>query len=151
MSKRTGLALKWPLECPECGTGKIVPTARPGRTARYRFLSDLPIPDDFEIPTCEQCGSEWIDGATAEALDAVQEEIYRELLQNSVNTDLQTLTQYVTLRRLEQFLGLSHGYLSKVRSGARQPGAVLVRCLRLLATDPEHRLQEMQEPLKLAS
>ncbi len=65
--------------------------------------------------------------------------------------NLQRLTEHVTQRRLEQSLGLSQGYLSKVRSGASNPSPVLASCLRLLAADPEHRLHEMEEPLKLAS
>ncbi len=143
--------MSWPLECPECGTGQIVPAARPGRTVRYRCLAALPVPDDFEIPTCVQCGSEWIDGATAEAMDKVLELAFREQLQKSVAADLERLTEHVSQRRLEESLGLSHGYLSKVRSGASRPSPVLARCLRLLAADPEHRLREMEEPLKLAS
>ncbi len=126
-----------------------MPTARAGRTARYRSLAGLPVPDDFEIPTCEQCGSEWVDGATAEAMDTVLERVYRQQLQSSVAADLQRLNEHVTQRRLEESLGLSQGYLSKVRSGASRPSAVLARCLRLLAADPEHRLREMAEPLTL--
>lgn len=151
MSKVNTRGLSWPLECPECGAGKVVSTARQGRTARYRSLRELPVPDDFEIPTCEQCGSEWIDGATAEAMDEALERVYREELRSSVVEDLQRLSKYVTQRRPEEFLGLSHGYLSKIRSGVSRPSAVLARCLRLLATDPEHRLREMEEPLQWVS
>jgi hypothetical protein len=147
MSNAKTRGLSWPLECPECGTGKIVPTARPGRTAHFGSVKGLPVPEDFEIPTCGQCGSEWIDAAAAEAMDEVMERVCREQLQKSVAMDLQRLTEYVTQRRLEEFLGLSQGYLSKVRSGVSQPSQVLARCLRLLATDPERRLEEMAEPL----
>ena len=147
MSKEDDRSLNWPLECPECGTGKIVPLARSGRTARYSSVKDLPVPADFKIPTCEQCGSEWVDGATAKAMDEVLKHAYREHLKNSVAADLRSLSEHVTQRRLEESLGLSHGYLSKVRSGASRPSEVLARLLRLLAADPEHRLREMEEPL----
>ena len=144
-------ASNWPLICPECGSGKITPQAQAGRTSRYRTLSGLPVPDDFEIPTCDQCGSEWIDAATAKAMDVVLEKRYREQLHKMALEALDVLSAHTSQRRLEQLLGLSHGYLSKIRSGSSTPGVTLVSCLRLLAVDPASRLQEMETPLRLAS
>ncbi|MCP3963477.1 MAG: hypothetical protein GY719_37050 [bacterium] len=106
----------------------------------------LPLPGDLEIPTCNSCGTEWIDRATASAVDAALEREYQRRLRQLAVTDLERLAaRQVTQRRLEQLLGLSQGYLSKIRSGASRPSAALVSCLHLLAGDPERRLREMEE------
>lgn len=64
--------------CTECGHGTIQMTAKAGRTSPYRDMQEVPIPADFEIPTCDHCGNEWIDEDTAEALDRVLEDEYRK-------------------------------------------------------------------------
>lgn len=50
---------------------------------------------------------------------------------------------FVTQRKLERVLGLSPGYLSRLRAGGRTPGAVLVNVLALVAADPVCRLNEL--------
>lgn len=57
--------------CKECGNGRIIPTAKAGRTTPYRGRESMQIPADFEIPTCDNCGTEYFNDTTAEALDAV--------------------------------------------------------------------------------
>ena len=64
MSKTDDL-IAWPIRCSTCGEGEVSPLARPGRTARYKNMAALPIPDDLAIPTCGACGAEWIDRPTA--------------------------------------------------------------------------------------
>jgi len=60
--------------------------------------------------------------------------------------ELQKLAaQRVTQRRIERLLGLSQGYLSKIRSGVSNPSPMLVGLLHLLASDPERRLREVEE------
>ena len=145
MSK-TDDPIAWPIRCSTCGEGEVSPLALPGRTARYKNMAALPIPDDLAIPTCGACGAEWIDRPTAKAVDAALEREYQERLRQLAVTDLQQLAaSHVTQRRLERLLGLSHGYLSKIRSGASRPSATLVSCLHLLASDPDRRLREMEE------
>ncbi len=65
--------------CRECGDGLIRPLAREGRAYPYKDLM-LPVPADLEIPTCSDCGSEWIDAPTARALDNALEDAYLEWL-----------------------------------------------------------------------
>ena len=72
MSKTDDL-IAWPIRCSTCGEGEVSPLARPGRTACYKNMAALPIPDDLAIPTCRACGAEWIDRPTAEAVDAALE------------------------------------------------------------------------------
>lgn len=43
--------------CLECG-GEMKPTQRRGRTRELVRGVRSPIPDDFEIPTCQACGDE---------------------------------------------------------------------------------------------
>ncbi len=149
--KTTRQAITWPVPCANCGKGEIRPVVRPGRTARYKNLAAVPLPEDLEIPTCNACGEEWIDRATARAIDVALEGEYQERLWHLAVASLEKLAASgVTQRRLEMILGLSHGYLSKIRSGASRPSAALVSCLHLLASDPECRLQEMEESFAAA-
>ncbi len=136
----------WPIPCPACGKGEIFPAARAGRTARYKNMAALPLPEDLAVPTCAECGEEWIDRATATALDAALEDEYQNRLRRLAIANLDRLAAcHVTQRRLEETLGLSHGYLSKIRSGASRPSVALVSCLHLLASDPESRMREMED------
>lgn len=146
LAAKERLVMAWPICCATCGKGEVFPSTRPGRTARYKNMTDLPIPADLPIPTCRACGAEWLDRATASAVDAALEREYQDRLRELAVTDLAKLAaRHVTLRRLEQLLGLSHGYLSKIRSGASRPSPTLVSCLHLLAGDPERRLREMEQ------
>ena len=62
------MTMKVTRRCHECGTGQVVPLAKAGRKERYKALM-LEIPAHVEIPTCNNCGSEWMDPATARAID----------------------------------------------------------------------------------
>jgi transcriptional regulator with XRE-family HTH domain len=55
-----------------------------------------------------------------------------------------TITTHIPQRRLEELLGLSRGYISKLRAGDRNPSPELVSDLALIARDPEGRLQELE-------
>lgn len=141
----------WPVRCPACGQGEVRPTAQAGRLVRYKNMAALPLPDDLAIPTCGACAEEWIDRDTALAVDAALEREYQKRLRQLVVADLDRLAaRKVTQRRLEEILGLSHGYLSKIRSGASRPSVALVSCLHLLASDPEHRMREMEDSFAAA-
>lgn len=65
--------------CLECGQGTVKLLARPGRRTRHRNLANLAVPATLEIPTCDHCGAEWFDAATAKRVDAVMEPLYREV------------------------------------------------------------------------
>lgn len=136
--------------CVECGLGKVRPLARPGRTMRYRTMM-LEIPADLLIPTCDHCGEEWIDESTSRLLDRALEGEYRVRLALVARQSLEILSSHTTLKELEQLLGLSHGYLSKVGSGQRNPSPELASHLALLATDPAARLSEVRSLWKNAA
>jgi len=132
--------------CLECGEGRIRPVTKQGRTMPYRTMLALEIPTEVPIPTCDHCGSEWIDEQTAAALDEVLEQQYRTELQARLKLALQQIETYAQIsgRKLERLLGLSEGYLSHVDNERGNPSAQLVSALALVAEDPKHRLSELE-------
>jgi hypothetical protein len=104
----------------------------------------LEIPAQIQIPTCDNCGAEWLDDATARTVDSALEEIYRSELTRIAQEAIERIAEIVPQRRVEELLGLSQGYLSKLRSGDRSPSPELVSHLALIARDPVARLQEIE-------
>jgi hypothetical protein len=143
MTKSSGRAKE--RRCHSCGTGSIRSLARSGRRVRYKTMAALEVPAEVAIPTCDQCGAEWLTESTARVLDAALANVYRRVLLDQARKAIDLLAAQVTMRRLEQLLGLSSGYLSKIRGGDRVPRPELVGHLALLARDPRRRLHELEE------
>ncbi len=131
--------------CHACGEGEVKPTAVAGRVARYKTMPRVQIPADLPIPTCSKCGTEWLDKRTTQEVDAALEAAYRRDLGNRALISISTITSHVSQRKLERLLGLSQGYLSKLRSGERTPSAELVSQLALIALDPYTRVKELEK------
>jgi hypothetical protein len=133
--------------CRECGEGSIRPVAKPGRTMPYRTMHALGIPAAVAIPTCDRCGSEWIDEQTATDLDEALEKEYRAALRARLEEALQRIGKIdqVSRRRIEHLLGLSEGYLSRIAHDRGNPSAQLVSALALVAEDPERRIDELEK------
>ena len=130
--------------CAECGEGTVRPLAKAGRKTRHKTMT-LELPSGIEVPTCDRCGAEWYDDTTAREVDDALEGIYRRELRDRVRAAIDILTEHASQRQMERILGLSHGYLSKLRNGACDPSPELVGNLALLAHDPEKRLRELGE------
>ena len=130
--------------CVECGVGKVRPFAKAGRQARHRTMM-LELPADLAIPTCDRCGTEWFDDTVARQVDDVLEGLYRGELRARVRVAIDVLTRHASQRKMERMLGLSHGYLSKLRNGTSDPSPELVSNLALLARDPENRIRELSD------
>ena len=122
--------------CAECGVRAVEPRAVPGRRTAYRHFVSLPIPADLPIPTCANCGAEWLDRRTSERLDAALAEAAAQQLSGLAVEALEVLSVSLNQRDLEALLGLSAGYLSKVRHVKERPSAPLVSLLALLADRP---------------
>jgi hypothetical protein len=122
--------------CAECGERAVAPRAVAGRTSPWKQFASLPIPAELQVPTCSKCGAEWINGKTAGALDAALEQAAAERLTKLAREALGVLGGCVSQRELEAELGLSAGYLSKVKHGKETPSAQLVGLLALLASRP---------------
>jgi hypothetical protein len=118
---------------------------------RYRTFSSLGVPEDIPIPTCDSCGAEWLTESVARMLDEAMEAVYRRVLREKALGALDLLSRHATLRQIEELLGLSHGYLSKLRSGTRVPSANIVGHLALLARSPRRRLRELADVWKQAA
>lgn len=119
--------------CHSCYIGSVVPTAMPGRTLRYKTLKSLPVPADLMIPTCDHCGDQWLSPADAKRTDAAMEAVYR--------CDLIRRAQAVLpppheSERVERDLGLSRGYLSRLRKGTKVPSEPLLALLALIHRKP---------------
>ena len=130
--------------CPQCGAQAVRGRARPGRSIRYRNLGALPLPADVAVPTCVRCRFEYIDPETRARLEPLLHEEYRRILQQRIRQSIDALMRHTSQRKLEVLLGLSQGYLSRLRSGAGHPSPELVSHLALLAQDPAKRLAELE-------
>jgi len=117
---------------------------RPGRTRPYRNMRALPIPEDFPLPTCIKCRTEVLDKETHAKLAPLLLEEYRSALRRRIRRIIDALTGHTSQRKLELLLGLSQGYLSRLRSGSGNPSPELVSHLALIAKDPSVRLLELQ-------
>ena len=139
------MSTKTERRCRHCSIGKVRPVAKGGRQGSYKNLAGLAIPAEIEIPTCDNCGAEWLDLTTSKRIDHALEKVYRGELRVRVRTAIETVIKAASQSRLESLLGMSQGYLSKLRSGARDPSPELVSQLALLASDPVKRVRELEE------
>jgi transcriptional regulator with XRE-family HTH domain len=130
--------------CPTCNKGEVKDTVRAGRRMRFRNIPDLEIPSDIVIPTCTNpdCGEEWIDGAVASRVDEAMKSVYQTALTAKAEEAISKLKKKAPQRDLERLLGLSAGYLSKLKHG-KETTAPLVVALMLLASDPQ-RVDELR-------
>jgi hypothetical protein len=129
--------------CAECGRREVEPRRLEGRTSPYKNFPALAIPGDLQIPTCGNCGAEWIGARDAERIDAALAEAAGDALSRLAREALGCLVDGITQRDLEECLGLSPGYLSKVKRGHEVPSPALVSALVLLAVRPG-RVRELE-------
>lgn len=118
--------------CVRCG-GRVKPLQREGRTTRYQAVAALIIPSDFPIPTCTSCRAEYLDPALSGRLARVLQPIYQSVLQSAAAALIEQICKSIPQRRLELILGLSQGYLSRLKARAGRPSSALVALLFLLA------------------
>lgn len=132
------------MKCYACFEGEVVAMAGPGRTLRYKAMQRLPVPEDLVIPTCDHCGEQWISPADAKRIDAALEVVYRHELLARVQA---VLPDPKDADRIERDLGLSRGYLSRLRSGRKIPSEPLLAVLTLIHERPSalKRVEAMWE------
>lgn len=138
--------------CERCGaTHSVRPLGRVGRTAPFRTIPALPLPADFALPTCARCGTEYLDAELRAALRSLLSRLYAAELRRRAALAVSSLSSVTSQRRIERLLGLSQGYLSRLKAGAGTPSPALVVQLQQLALDPLPRLRELErlwgEPL----
>ena len=136
---------KWPIACPNCG-GKVRMTKRAGRTLRFRNIDGLSVPDDLGIPECDQCGEMFMDAAVAARIDKAMQEVYQQDLKTRAQAAIAAIIERgVTQQRVEEVLGLSQGYLSKVRHGTTNVTPLLVSQLWRLSKSPVRQIRELEK------
>jgi hypothetical protein len=124
----------------------IRPLAKERRRMPFRNMSALAVPSTLAIPTCDHCGNEWIDPKTAATLDEALQGAHADELHKRLDAALeQILTLGIPQHRIEQLLGLSVGYLSRLRGRRGDASAQVVSALALLAGDPKRRLKELDQ------
>lgn len=121
------------MKCHNCHKGTVMPIARSGRTAPYKSIPNLPVPADLEIQTCDRCGEEWMTPEDAVRIDAAMDRVYRQELLNRLRAVLPDAKE---ASRIERDLGLSRGYLSRLRKTTRPPTESLLAILALFHQHP---------------
>ena len=65
-----------PFDCHSCQNGRVVSVTTIGRDYPYSPDVRLPVPDDFPIMTCENCGETYLSADEARSLALIQTENY---------------------------------------------------------------------------
>ncbi|MBS2033052.1 MAG: hypothetical protein JST54_34585 [Deltaproteobacteria bacterium] len=127
-----------PYTCPACAAGMVRMAGGTGRTMPFRQLPALAIDDGFELPTCDACGEVFVGKDLAKKLDDHLEDRYGAAMRHRAAAALRVLAGHAKLQEIEHVLGLSQGYLSKIRSESEKkaPSSVLVALLELLSEHP---------------
>ena len=122
--------------CAACGKGPLKRTARAGRVDVYKGV-ELPIPAELPLVECVACGERYITAADAEKIDDALAASYTALVRARVETAIEKLQQRgVSIASVERELGLSEGYLSKIRKSV-EPSFQLVALLAIIAENPK--------------
>jgi|GEM_PF-6689228 len=61
----------------------------------YRQIRALTIADDFELPTCDQCGERFTDARTTKRLDAHMEVRYTRVLAEKTAAAIESLSAFI--------------------------------------------------------
>lgn len=121
------------MKCHSCHKGTVSMLARPGRTAPYKSIPNLTVPADLEIQTCDHCGEEWMTPEDATRIDATMNIVYQQELLRRLRAVLPDAKE---ASRIERDLGLSRGYLSRLRKTTRPPTEALLAILALFRLHP---------------
>jgi hypothetical protein len=128
-----------PFACDSCG-GRVTLRSAPGRTREYRAAVSLSIPNDYEIPTCEQCEETYVSLEEAAELDALQKPKFLEWQETRVSDLISKIRRAhpgLSLRALERICGVTGTYLSHLTGGRNEVGQPLLNYLEVLALHPE--------------
>ena len=131
--------------CIHCGAKSVRVKKGAGRTIPYRTMPTMELPTDLKIPSCGRCMHLYLDRMDAETLSNALQEQYLASLHTRICIALDTLSQHISQRKLERLLGLSQGYLSRLKAGAGNPSSELVLLLALLSLDPAKHLATLRQ------
>jgi hypothetical protein len=119
--------------------------AKAGRRMPLKQIPDLEIPAHFAIPTCDRCDAEILGDAELVTLDSVMKSAYAQALSSKSEQSIRDLQGEVHQRELERLIGVSAGYVSKLKHAQAEPGGPITALLMLLADEPRliERLREL--------
>jgi len=131
--------------CPSCERGTLMNRGGKGRCFPHRIFRELELPEDVELPTCDHCEKIIFNPKVAAAFDEGLSRAYQAQLSQIIAESLSALTPgFMTQQDLERSLGLSRGYISKLKGG-KESSPVIAGLLGLLSVDPQARLKELEE------
>lgn len=130
--------------CPACEAGHLRPTAKAGRRMPVRQIPDLEIPRDLPVPTCDACHAEILGDKDLARLGAAMEAEFKRALGVKAEVAIRDLGGVINQRELERLIGVSAGYVSKVKNGQTEPSGPLTALLMLLARDTR-RIAELRD------
>lgn len=132
--------------CGMCKDGNVKPTKGTGRHLRYCAFTFIPVPDDFEILTCDSCGETYTSLKTEEDLHKFQTPIYFKYIKARMKNALDFILKagYDTVT-IEKSLRVARG---SVKKWLKQKEPTIKEAeLRLLEVYAEH--PEILEKYKL--
>ncbi len=121
--------------CPACDAGHLRPVAKAGRRMPLKQIPDLEIPADVAMPTCDRCGAEILGDPELAALGAAMNAAYVQALSAKSEDAIRELAGAIPQRELERLIGVSAGYVSKLKHAQAEPRGPLTALLMLLADD----------------
>ena len=116
----------------------------------YKNIRDIEVPASLGIPTCQNCGGEWMNDTVAAKIDRVMETVYRARLRAMARRAIAVITAVINQGELERKLGMAQGYLTKLKHGHRDPSPEIAIQLCMIALQPKQRLREIDALLRQA-
>ncbi len=126
--------------CPHCRAKAVRGRPGAGRTTVYKTLPCLTLPSELLLPTCSRCRALFLP--TNQKTGVLLHLLYVAELRQRTQLAISTLRDVRSLRKLERLLGVSQGYLSKLRAGTSNPSPELTLLLGLLASSPTRMLRQ---------
>lgn len=139
--------MKTPRNCFSCESGTIRLTSLKGRSFDYRDELALVFDEKLEVPTCDNCGELFLAGVLTVQFETVLERLRSERKRRIVKEFVEVSEREFPLvpRALwEDAFGVSHGYLSRLLSGKKQPDRSLTILLGSFAKAPRKALDLFQ-------
>lgn len=124
-----------PRKCPACEVGVLVGKASQ-EPMPFRHAPLVKPAWPVEVPTCTRCGEQFIDAKTAKAWDEALEEGLAMQQRRILSHAVEQLGEVRLQREWEKRLGLSPGYLSRLKAG-KDCSVPLTTLLAMLAEAPE--------------
>ncbi len=114
------------------------PTSGSGRKHEYRRGLAMPVPDDFTIPTCSDCGELFLSEEEYDRLFDLQKPAFIEWQKKHLGDVVKSIRDRhaVRLRDVERACGVTGTYLSHVLAGRKEASATLIGLLEAFARHP---------------